>query len=196
MKVRDPERSDHIIETAAVLFGEFGYGGVRMEDIAARAGVAKGTLYLYFKDKDDLFLALILRRMNDLFEQIQSLAATESEPADKLRIVVRKCIDYFSSQPHIFAVIERLDHTGSPAQTEALRTNRERFLRFTAGIIENLNSRHGQPVISPDTAARILCSMMRELMFQPPPANENLSDQIVQVFLHGICPSGVAVASM
>src|SRR5262245_11050884 len=126
MKVRDPARSEAILETAADLFGEFGYNAVRMEDIAARAGVAKGTLYLYFKNKDDLFLALILQRMTELFQEIREKASAASSPEAKLRILVHECIEYFSSQPHIFAVIEKLDHTGSESQVEALRASRHR----------------------------------------------------------------------
>lgn len=186
MKVRDPERSDHIIETAADLFGEFGYNGVRMEDIATRAGVAKGTLYLYFKDKDDLFLALILQRMSHLFERIRDKASVEPTPESKLLVVVRECIEYFRSQPHIFAVIQRLDHTGSEAQTEALRANRDRFLNFTASIITEFNATGRGAAIAPDIASRILCGMMRELLFLPPAATDDLPDQIVQLFLYGV----------
>jgi AcrR family transcriptional regulator len=130
MRVRDPARVERIIATAADLFGEFGYNEVRMEDIATRAGVAKGTLYLYFKDKDDLFLALILQRMTHLFEQVQTLTSEASTPEEKLFIMVREAIDYFRSQPHIFAVIQRLDYAGSASQVEALRVSRERFLNL------------------------------------------------------------------
>ncbi len=186
MKIRDPARSDHIIETAADLFGEYGYNGVRMEDIAVRAGVAKGTLYLYFKNKDDLFLALILRRMTHLFEQIRDKASGADTPEAKLRIVVRESIAYFSSQPHIFAVIERLDHTGSESQTEALRANRNRFLDFTASIIAEFNATGRGGAVNPEIASRILCSMMRELLFLPPEATDDLSEQIVHLFLYGI----------
>lgn len=186
MKVRDPARSDAILETAADLFGEFGYNAVRMEDIAVRAGVAKGTLYLYFKNKDDLFLALILRRMSDLLLEIRNKASAVSSPEEKLRILVRECIDYFSSQPHIFAVLEKLDHTGSEAQVEALRASRHRFLDFTASIINELNDTELAVHVEPELASRILCSMMRELLFQPPSQTDDLTDQIVHFFLYGI----------
>lgn len=187
MKIRDPARSDAIIETAADLFGEAGYNGVRMEDIAARAGVAKGTLYLYFKNKDDLFLALILQRMTHLLQEIRAKASAVSSPEVKLKILVRECIEYFSSQPHIFAVIEKLDHTGSESQVESLRASRQRFLDFTASIIAELQASGRADHVEPELAARILCSMMRELLFQPPAETDNLSEQIVHLFLHGIC---------
>ena len=168
MRVRDPARVQRIIETAADLFGEFGYNDVRMEDIATRAGVAKGTLYLYFKDKDDLFLALILDRMTRLFEQAQARALRARQPEEKLLVVVQEVFDYFRSYPHIFAAIQRLDNVGSAGQMEALRGSRNRFLNMTSGIIQELNATGRGAAKDPDMAAVILCGMMRELLFAPP----------------------------
>lgn len=186
MRVRDPARVQRIIETAADLFGEFGYNDVRMEDIATRAGVAKGTLYLYYKDKDDLFLALILERMTQLFEKTQARAQQAEQPEEKLLVVVQEVFDYFRSYPHIFAAIQRLDNVGSACQMEALRGSRIRFLNMTAGIIKELNATGRGAAKDPDMAAVILCGMMRELLFAPPPSGDELPNQIVDMFLHGV----------
>ena len=51
-------RREQILEAAATIFSQFGLYQARMEDIAAAAGVSKGTIYLYFKDKDSLIQAL------------------------------------------------------------------------------------------------------------------------------------------
>ena len=52
MRERDPRRGQQILEAAAQLFATHRYHEVRMEDVAAEAGVAKGTIYRYFKDKE------------------------------------------------------------------------------------------------------------------------------------------------
>lgn len=188
MRVRDPAREERIIETAARLFGEFDYNDVRMEDIAARAGMAKGTLYLYFKDKDDLFLALILERMTHLFDTAQMLASEPVPPETKLTNVVRHVFDYFRSQPYIFAAIQRLDNVGTTSQIEALRTSRSRFLNLTAGIIAELNATGRGAAKDPNLAASLLCGMMRELLFSFSPTAhlDAVPEQIVQILLHGI----------
>ncbi|HZW29624.1 MAG TPA: helix-turn-helix domain-containing protein, partial [Isosphaeraceae bacterium] len=54
MRTADPAKSRRIIDAAIQLFAERPYHEVRMEDIAARAQVAKGTLYLHYQDKEDL----------------------------------------------------------------------------------------------------------------------------------------------
>lgn len=53
------ERSETILDAALAEFIEKGYAAARIEDVAARAGIAKGTVYLYFESKEALFKALI-----------------------------------------------------------------------------------------------------------------------------------------
>ena len=55
---RKEARPAELLAAALDLFVEKGYAGTRLEDVAARAGVSKGTLYLYFANKDDLFKAV------------------------------------------------------------------------------------------------------------------------------------------
>ena len=190
MRVRDPARVERIIETAAQLFGEFGYNDVRMEDIANRAGMAKGTLYLYFKDKDDLFLALILERMKHLFDRARVLAADDVSPETRLVNVVRDAFDYFRRQPYIFAAIQRLDNTGTASQIQALRASRDRFLNLTAGIITQLIPPGQKTATTAEMSAKLLCGMMRELLFAPTADFDEAPEQIVHVLLHGILNGG------
>ena len=58
-KVDAAARREAILDAALTVFAERGYEAARLDDMAARAGVAKGTLYLYFKDKEALFEALV-----------------------------------------------------------------------------------------------------------------------------------------
>src|SRR3954452_8823415 len=66
---RDPrvaERRELIMEVAGRLFGEHGYDGTRLDDIAAAAGVTKPVLHRHFDSKRDLYLALLPRHRDDL----------------------------------------------------------------------------------------------------------------------------------
>jgi AcrR family transcriptional regulator len=56
---RKDARPSELLAAALELFVEKGYAGTRLEDVAARAGVSKGTLYLYFANKEDLFKAAV-----------------------------------------------------------------------------------------------------------------------------------------
>jgi AcrR family transcriptional regulator len=64
-RARRPEaRPDEILDAALDVFSEQGFAGARVEDIAARAGISKGAVYLYFESKDSMLKALV-RRLAD-----------------------------------------------------------------------------------------------------------------------------------
>lgn len=61
---RRPEaRPDEILDAALEVFGEHGFARAKLEDVAARAGVSKGTLYLYFDSKESLFRAMVRAKL-------------------------------------------------------------------------------------------------------------------------------------
>lgn len=69
-------RADHILDVAAGLLIRFGYRKVTVDDIAAQAGIGKGTIYLHWKTREDLFVAALLREflgsLDDLVERLSS----------------------------------------------------------------------------------------------------------------------------
>jgi AcrR family transcriptional regulator len=72
---RKEARPAELIEAGLQEFALRGFAVTRMEDIAKRAGVAKGTIYRYFTDKEALFLAAMRARMGPVFEQIEAFIA-------------------------------------------------------------------------------------------------------------------------
>ena len=77
----DPEtRRQAIIEAALTVFAENGFGAARLDDVAAQAGVAKGTLYLYFDDKESLFEAVIRNAVTPIIERLEALASAPAVP--------------------------------------------------------------------------------------------------------------------
>lgn len=67
------ERAEAILDAARSVFLERGYAAARMEDVAARAGVAKGTVYLYFRGKETLFKALITSATSPPIQLLRTL---------------------------------------------------------------------------------------------------------------------------
>ncbi len=77
------ERKQQIMDAAEKVFTQKGLDQARMDDIAEGTGLSKGTLYLYFKSKDELILALLERLFQHTFEQLEArnsdeLSATEA----------------------------------------------------------------------------------------------------------------------
>ena len=68
-----------IVESALIAFSKYGYDKARMDDIAETARVSKGTLYLYFRSKEELFYAISETNILRLKEQLSTLMATRKE---------------------------------------------------------------------------------------------------------------------
>ena len=68
-----------IVESALTAFSKYGYDKARMDDIAEAAKVSKGTLYLYFRSKEELFYAISETNILRLKEQLSTLMATRKE---------------------------------------------------------------------------------------------------------------------
>jgi AcrR family transcriptional regulator len=81
-------RRQAILEAALTVFAEHGYEAARLDEVAARAGVAKGTLYLYFKDKQALFESLIRNAIDPILERLQEVSAVPDLPLSQVLAVL------------------------------------------------------------------------------------------------------------
>jgi AcrR family transcriptional regulator len=81
---RKEARPDEIIDAALALFAERGFGATRLEDVARRAGVAKGTLFVYFAGKDELFRAVARRVLATHLDRLQHASADLDRPLAEL----------------------------------------------------------------------------------------------------------------
>ena len=85
------ERVRRIVATAAELFGERGYDGTALEDVAERLDVTKGSLYYYFAGKDELAAAAIETLGSDWTARLEEMPATGTS-AERLRALLREHI--------------------------------------------------------------------------------------------------------
>lgn len=69
---RAEERPREICAAALAVFAEKGFAAARLDEIAQRAGVSKGTLYLYFKDKEELFRAVVRDTVSPNIDQVKA----------------------------------------------------------------------------------------------------------------------------
>ena len=106
-KMEPRARKQAILDAALDVFAERGFEAARLDDVAARAGVAKGTLYLYFEDKEALFEEVVRGAVSPILERLDLLATAPDLPTDKIL-------------ENLFAVFEK----------EVLGTKRKLLLRL------------------------------------------------------------------
>ncbi len=91
---RSSERREAILAAALDEFSSRGFEAARLEDVARRAGVAKGTIYLYFRDKENLFQELIRTMLTPLVGTIEAMGQADVP----LPMLADRIVDLFVSQ--------------------------------------------------------------------------------------------------
>ena len=103
---RNAEKFQRILDAAVAVFAEKGFFSSRVSDIADRADVADGTVYLYFKSKDEILMTAI----NTAFDAFMSLARTElkklSDPGERLRRLAFLHLDAMGSNRNMAVVFQ------------------------------------------------------------------------------------------
>src|SRR5262245_36278222 len=78
-------KHEAILRAAAKVFAQSGYFNAKVSDVARSAGVADGTVYLYFKNKDDLLTSIFAWAMGEFINRAKSEVAELEDPLEKLR---------------------------------------------------------------------------------------------------------------
>jgi AcrR family transcriptional regulator len=87
---RKAARPAEIIEAGLAEFAKHGFAATKLDDVAKRAGVAKGTIYIYFDDKESLFIAAVRSRILPVFDQVNAFVDSyEGSRAELLETVIR-----------------------------------------------------------------------------------------------------------
>jgi AcrR family transcriptional regulator len=90
---RKDARPGEIVEAALRLFADRGFAATKLEDVAAAAGIGKGTIYLYFPTKDDLFRAVVRQAVLPNLDAFTALTEdTEYSAADLLRAIAQRAL--------------------------------------------------------------------------------------------------------
>jgi TetR/AcrR family transcriptional regulator, fatty acid metabolism regulator protein len=104
--MRDPGKPQQIIDAAIRVFARTGFYNSRVSDIAREAGIASGTIYLYFKTKDEILVTLFRERMAEWVEFVRGEIAAEPDPVAKLRRLVALHFSVLESNPDLAEVVQ------------------------------------------------------------------------------------------
>ncbi len=84
------ERPQQILDAALSVFAEHGIDAAKLEEIAARAGVSKGTIYLYFSSKEELFREVVRQRVGPSIANADNASSSEATAEGQLRVFIAR----------------------------------------------------------------------------------------------------------
>ena len=89
MSANPPDKRRRILDAAVIVFAEHGFYNAKVSQIAKEAGVADGTIYLYFKNKEDILIQVFSDAMDEILRRQEDTLAAIDDPVAKLRSFVR-----------------------------------------------------------------------------------------------------------
>jgi len=136
------QRRTDIIDAAEEVFFRKGYENSTMDDIAAKAELAKGTLYLYFNTKSEICLSIAVRGLILLREAIESVAKRSIKNIDKLQELLQVCHRYQKTYPdYTKALIRFRDFIEQCQEADDMlnqaRTENDAIVGMIRDIIQN-----------------------------------------------------------
>jgi TetR/AcrR family transcriptional regulator, fatty acid metabolism regulator protein len=99
-------RKSELLSAARTVFSRKGFHDSTIDDIAAEAGVAKGTVYLYFKSKQEIYLGALRDGIEILIGEMRAVAVSDSPARDKLYNLITTKIAFFDKNRDFFQIVQ------------------------------------------------------------------------------------------
>ncbi|HJZ86040.1 MAG TPA: TetR/AcrR family transcriptional regulator [Polyangia bacterium] len=158
------DKRERILEAAIRVFAGKGFFNSKVSEIAREAGVADGTIYLYFKSKDDLLISLFEDRMERINQALRERLPREPSAEAKLRRFIEMHLDLVEKHRALVEVLTVELRQSAKFMREYKNPKFGEFLRLLAAIIED-GQRAGElrAGVPPTLVARAIFGALDEL---------------------------------
>src|SRR5688572_19441690 len=185
------DKRDAILRAAIDVFAGHGFFNAQVADVARAAGVAAGTVYLYFEGKDDLLVSIFERTMRDAIAEGRAAVAPVADPVEQLRTVARVHLDRMGRDRSL-AVVFQVELRQSTKFMERLSATLLReYLGIIRGIVVDGQSTGAfRKELNPTLAAKVFFGALDEMatnwiLSRRKYALASETDAIVDLFVHG-----------
>ncbi|MGH7851449.1 MAG: TetR/AcrR family transcriptional regulator [Thermodesulfobacteriota bacterium] len=185
-------RKEEIIRAAAKLFSQKSYHDVTMDDIAEKVGVAKGTIYLYFDSKENLYLEI----MEETYEEIESILERETAKSDpapvKLKKVLGLIFKFYLQNLDVLRILSRDETHLIREHYEFTEHWRLRRIKLYEKILEKgINEGTFRP-FNTELTALIIFGLVRSVMFyyKSEKSAESIAEDVFSMISEGILAPG------
>jgi len=142
VRTKEGNKEKDILSAAIKRFAEDGYFNAKISQIAEDAGVATGSVYVYYKNKEDLLNKIFINLWSELLEKLNVIRNDLGiSPMNKMSMTIDSVFSVFSENPSLATVFVNEQNTVSNKGTKPFRTYYNRFLDIGESIVkEGINS--------------------------------------------------------
>lgn len=135
-KVKPNDKYHRILEAAIKVFAEKGFFQSTISLIAKEAGVADGTIYLYFKNKDDILIQFFSYKTKQVFERFREEVSKADNTVDRLRNLIRRHLEEFQNDRNMAVVYQAETHQSFRLVEDQIKEMSKMYLDIVSEIIE------------------------------------------------------------
>lgn len=136
IKAKPGEKYHRILEAAVKVFAEKGFHQATISQIAREAGVADGTIYLYFKNKDDILVQFFQYKTKQVFSDFREEVKNADTAVDKLRNLVHRHLTEFQRDRDMAIVYQAFAHHRNDLVEGNIREMSKMYLEMVSEILE------------------------------------------------------------
>lgn len=194
--VRQPvptgEKRELILKAATKVFAQNGYFQSQVADVARVAGVAAGTVYLYFKGKDDLLVSIFERSMNDVLGEARAAVEAVPDPAERLRKIAHLHLDRVGRDRDLAVVFQvELRHSVKFMERFSETFLQDYFQLIRQAIADGQQAGAFRKDISATTATKIFFGALDEMATNWVLSRRKYdlraeADAVVDLFINGV----------
>jgi len=182
-----PFLRERILQSAAELFAEREFELVLIDEVAAHAGVGKGSVYRQFKSKEELYAAAVINGFTELQREIRAALAGSKLDARSDATIVRHTVRFFWTRRQFFACCATRKPL-PPSQERQYRAQRNELSRLLSGVLDDGVKRGAmRPGLDTRIAAEALLGMVRGInrYGREHTTPERAIDIVTSIFLDG-----------
>ncbi|WP_458119384.1 TetR/AcrR family transcriptional regulator [Paenibacillus sp. Z6-24] len=179
------DKLELILDAAYELFGLDGFYETKISDIAHRAGIAKGTVYLYFKSKEELCLAVTRRDCENFLEKLEEALKHCRQLADKLHVIAAHHTTYHFERRQYTKLVFRAPNN-DPELMAYMRDFIFRYMEVVQQIL--IDGKVQQPRWCAESYIGMLDRVKMDIMFNPEFTEQELHERtsfVAGLFLEG-----------
>src|SRR5688500_959493 len=153
-----------ILEAATAIFAKRGFFGAQVADVARGAGIAAGTVYLYFRSKDEILTSIFDRTMQEAIEEGRAALADVKDPVERLRRIARMHLTRLGRDRNLAVVFQVELRQTTKFMEQFAATGLRDYLAVIQQTIEDGQARGlFRKSLNPRTAAKIFFGALDEM---------------------------------
>ncbi len=192
-ELRKEQHRLEILQVAEQLFARQGYHVTTMEEVAEECGWSKGTLYLYFKSKEDLFFSVLFEKLDQFSATLLADLKASDGVEGKIAALIDAQFSFFTENKHFFQLViteqgKVMHSSNSGLREELIQKQHAQIDQISQALSEGLN--HETPVQASILAGSIIGAvnlhMVSWLMAAETIDLDQIKSQLTTLFVYGI----------